>query len=180
VFLPRHPISAFLLPGVVVALLAFPWMSYAAGPGADVFLGYSRLGADTFYSNVGGLNGWQFALNYKVKPFVGIEGDVSHYGLGTGSSVPRTTNVLFGPRVTAGAAGIKLFVHGLVGGEHSANSGSAHISGGALTYALGGGVDVPLVHFFSWRVTADHLSAPTSSPSDGSRFRFGTGIVFRF
>jgi len=176
----RSYISAFLSLGAAVAMLAFPSPGYAAGPSADVFFGYSHLGSDTFYSNVGGLNGWQLAVNYKVKHLVGIEGDVSRYGLGADSSVPRTTNVLFGPRLTVGAAGVKLFVHGLVGGEHSANSSSRHISGGAFTYALGGGVDFPLAPFFSWRVAADHLSAPTSSPSDGSHSRFSTGIVFRF
>jgi len=82
----------------------------------DAFLGYSRLGSNAFYPGVGGLNGWNAALHIHVAPFFGVEGDVAHYGLGTNASVPRTTTVLVGPRVSVRALGINLFVHGLVGG----------------------------------------------------------------
>jgi hypothetical protein len=147
----------------------------------DAFLGYSRLGHDAFYPNVGGLNGWEGALHIHLKPFFGVEGDVAHYGLGASSAVPRTTTVLFGPRVSVKAVGINLFVHGLVGGEHSANSdGGVHISQGGLAYDLGGGVDLPILPFFAWRFSADRISAPTVSPDNGNKARFNTGLVFRF
>jgi hypothetical protein len=95
----------------------------------DAFVGYSRLGHDAFYPNVGGLNGWEGALHIHLKPFFGVEGDVVHYGLGANAAVPRTTTVLFGPRISVRALGINLFVHGQVGGEHSANSGGGvHVS----------------------------------------------------
>lgn len=147
----------------------------------DAFLGYSRLGHDAFYPNVGGLNGWEGALHIHLKPFFGVEGDVAHYGLGANAAVPRTTTVLFGPRVSVKAVGINLFAHGLVGGEHSANSdGGVHISHGALAYDLGGGVDLPILPFFAWRFSADRISAPTVSPDNGNKARFNTGLVFRF
>jgi hypothetical protein len=150
-------------------------------PKGDAFLGFSRTGADAFYPNAGGLNGWEAAVHLRIKkPFLGVEGDVAHYGLGADSSVPRTTTVLFGPRITVGVAGIHIFGHGLVGGEHSGNSSGAAISGGALAYALGGGLDVPLAPFFAWRIQGDRLSAPTQSPAGGTPARFTTGIVFRF
>jgi len=169
------------VPLFFVSLL-FAWSpsARALGPSGDAFLGFSRTGNDTFYPNVGGLNGWEGALNIKVKPLLGVEGDVSHYGLGADSSVPRTTTILFGPRVTVGALGIKIFGHFLVGGEHSANSGGVKISGGTFAYALGGGLDVPIAPFFAWRVMGDRLSAPNQSPSTGTHARFSTGIVFRF
>jgi hypothetical protein len=76
--------------------------------------------------------------------------------------------------------GVKVFVHALLGGEHSANSSGASISGGSFAYALGGGVDVPIAPFFGWRAMVDHFSAPTVSPGDSNHVRFSTGIVFRF
>jgi hypothetical protein len=147
----------------------------------DAFIGYSRLGSDAFYPNVGGLNGWEGALHIHIAPFLGVEGDVAHYGLGADAVVPRTTTVLVGPRVSVKALGINLFVHGLIGGEHSANSdGGVHISQGAFAYDVGGGVDLPILPFFAWRFSADHISAPTVSPSGGTPARFNTGLVFRF
>jgi hypothetical protein len=148
----------------------------------DAFFGYSRLGSDAFYPNVGGLNGWEAALHIHLHPFFGVEGDVAHYGLGANDAVPRTTTVLLGPRVSVRAVGINLFAHGMVGGEHSANSGNAavHISEGGFAYDLGGGIDLPILPFFAWRLALDHISAPSVSPSGGTKARFNTGIVFRF
>ncbi len=145
----------------------------------DAFFGYSRTGYNIFYQNTGGLNGLEAALQIHLHPFFGMEGDVAHYGLGASSSVPRTTTVLAGPRTSVKAVGINLFVHGLVGGEHSAN-GTNTISGGTFVYDLGGGVDFPIAPFFAWRFSADRLSAPTQSPGSGDPARFNTGLVFRF
>jgi len=163
-------------------LLSLPPAAQAQVPKGDLFFGYSRTGNDTFYPNVGGLSGWEATGHFKIrKPFLGVEGDVAHYALGANSSVPRTTTVLFGPRVTLGAAGIKIFGHGLLGGEHSANNNNnPSISGGTFAYALGVGVDLPLVPFFAWRVQVDRLSAPSQSPSGATHARFTTGIVLRF
>src|SRR6266568_2541267 len=164
---PRRPLRT--IPSFACLLFLFPTLfvstvprAHALGPKGDAFFGYSRTGSDTFYPNVGSLNGWEGALHLHIRPFVGIEGDVAHYGLGANSSVPRTTTALFGPRVTWGAAGVKIFGHGLVGGEHSSNNNG--ISGGAFTYAIGAGVDVPVAPFFGWRFSLDRLSAPNQSP----------------
>jgi len=170
----------FLAVVLPVGVAGIPAAALPVIPKCDVFAGYSRLTADVFYPNVGGLNGWAGALNCKVKRFVGIEGDVSQYGFGANSNVPRTTAVMGGPRVTVGALGVRVFAHALAGGEHSANSSGLPISGGALTYALGGGVDLPIAPFFSWRAGADYFNAPTLSPASGRHARLSTGIVFRF
>jgi hypothetical protein len=172
----------------VVLLLALISIVLAAAPAGavslrnhDAFVGYSRLGSNAFYPNVGGLNGWEGALHIHLKPFFGVEGDVAHYGLGADAVVPRTTTVMAGPRISVKAIGINLFVHGLVGGEHSSNSdGAVHISQGAFVYDLGGGVDLPILPFFAWRFSADHISAPSVSPDGGTKARYNTGLVFRF
>jgi hypothetical protein len=176
----RTHMHTCLLLVISFILLVLSSEARAVGPKDDAFLGYSRTGSDTFYPNVGGLNGWEGAFHLKMKPFLGVEGDVAHYGLGTNSAVPRTTTVLFGPRVTAGVAGVKLFAHVLGGGEHSASSGGLHVSAGSVAWAYGGGIDVPIAPFFAWRVAVDHLSAPTVSPGSGTHARFSTGLVFRF
>ena len=86
-------------------LLFLPPPAHAAGPSGDLYLGYSRLGANTFNPNTDGLNGWEAAGHFHVMPFVGVEADVSHYGLGASSNISHSTTVLAGPRVTVGAAG---------------------------------------------------------------------------
>jgi hypothetical protein len=178
--LPRRALRIFAVLAVGAILLDLPSPARSASLG-DVSLGYSRTGSNIFYPNTGGLNGWDIDGQIHWRPFIGVEGDVAHYGLGADSSVPRTTSVLFGPKLSVGAAGFKLFGHFLVGGEHSANSGGpASISGGAFAYALGGGADVPILPMFAWRVQVDRLSAPSQSPSNGKPVRFITGIVFRF
>ena len=151
-------------------------------PKGDAYFGFTRTGTDTFYPNVGGLNGWEGALHVKLhKPFIGIEGDVSHYGLGANSTVPRTTTFMAGPRITVGVLGPKIFAHALAGGEHSANSGGpTPISADALAWALGGGLDVPIAPFFAWRVAGDYIHAHGYSPANGTPARFSTGLVFRF
>ena len=147
----------------------------------DAFIGYSRLGSNAFYPNVGGLNGWEGSLHIHLRPFFGVEGDVAHYGLGANAAVPRTTTLLVGPRLSLKAARINLFVRGMVGGEHSANGNvGTHISGGGFAYDFGGGLDWPIAPFFAWRFSVDRISAPTVSPSGGTPARFNTGLVFRF
>lgn len=172
--------TSFLLACSAILLSAAP-VALAQIPKGDIFLGYSRLGSDAFFPNVGGLNGWEAAAHFKVMPFIGLEGDVAHYGVGADAVIPRTTTFLAGPRVSVGALGLKVFAHGLIGGEHSANSGGAvRISENSFTYALGAGADIPLLPFFAWRIQGDRISAPSLSPNGGTQARFTTGIVFRF
>ena len=181
----KRNLSAYLCFLIVFScvLLAFSTPAGAQLRNSDAFFGYSRTGSDTFYPNVGGLNGWEAAVHIHLHPFLGAEGDVAHYGLGASASVPRTTTVMVGPRVSVKALGVNLFVHGLVGGEHSSNNssgGGVSISSGTLAYALGGGIDFPVLPFFAWRVSGDRISAPTLSPGSGEEYRFNTGLVFRF
>jgi hypothetical protein len=161
------------------ALFISPVAFCGTVPKGDLFFGYSRTGTDTFYPNVGALNGWDAAAHLKLHmPFLGIEGDVAHYGLGANSSIPRTTTYLFGPRATVGLLGTKVFAHALVGGKHSANSGGpTPISSNGYAYMLGGGLDFPIFPFFAWRIAGDYTGVPAAG---GTPARFSTGIVFRF
>lgn len=178
--IPHRALQLCLALATSSILFSLSSPAHAANKG-DVSLGYSRTGNDTFYPNVGGLNGWDLDGQIHWKSVLGVEGEVAHYGLGADSSVPRTTTVLFGPKASVGTAGFKFFGHFLLGGEHSANSGGpSPISHGSLAYALGAGADVPIAPFFAWRVQVDRLSAPLISPSNGTHARFTTGIVFRF
>jgi len=161
-------------------IIHFPAPARAASQG-DVSVGYSRTGSDIFYPGTPGLNGWEADGQLHWKPFIGIEGNVARYGLGADASVPRTTTVLFGPKVSVGPSFIKVFGHFLVGGEHSANNSAiAPISGGSFAYAYGAGADLPLAPMLRWRLQLDHLSAPSQSPAEGTHVRFTAGIVLRF
>ena len=177
---PRHFLTRSLVFVAALATFMLP-ESQAQLPKGDLFLGYSRTSSDVFYPNTAGLNGWEGSGSFKVAPFISADADLAHYGLGSSANVPRTTTFLFGPRVTAGALGVKVFAHGLIGGEHSANGGGpTPISANAFTYALGAGLDVPIASLFGWRFLVDRIDAPSISPSGGTDIRFSTGLVFHF
>ena len=174
--MPRHH---RLLSMALAAFLLVPSIARALGPSADVYLGYTRMGDKNFNSTAGSQSGIQLAGHLKLMPFVGAEVDYSHFGLSGAASIPHSTVIMGGPRVTFGAGSAKLFLHGLAGWEHS-GSGDGLIKAGALTFAMGGGADFKIKPHIFWRVTADYLGAPQSAPAGATHTRFGTGVVLRF
>ncbi len=174
--MPRHHRFLYF---ALAAFLLLPSMARALGPSADVYLGYTRMGDKNFNSTAGSQSGIQLAGQLKIMPFVGAEIDYSHFGLSGAASIPHSSVVMVGPRVTVGVGSTKLFVHGLVGWEHS-GSGDGLIKAGALTLAMGGGADFRVKPHIYWRVTADYLGAPQSAPAGATHTRFGTGLVLRF
>jgi hypothetical protein len=154
-------------------------MARAIGPGGDVYFGFSRIGAKDFNTTAGTQSGFEAAAHLKLFPFVGAEADYAHYGLGGASSIPHTTVVMVGPRVTVGSGFLHVFVRGLAGWEHSGSADNT-ITAGALSFAMGGGADFRIAPHFAWRVNGDYMGAPQSSPSGATHARFGTGLVFRF
>jgi hypothetical protein len=92
---------------------------------------------------------------------------------------------MFGPRVTAHAAGFSVFAHGLAGLAHEDATLTTFPSSSynALSYALGGGADLPLFLWLKVRVTGDYLGN-TSAPSSGSaapqHYRIGAGVALHF
>ena len=163
---------------VALGVLGVAQISMAQMDKADIFVGYSHLGDNAFHSGAGSLNGWEGAMNVKVRRFVGIEGDLSKYGMGSASTRPHTTLLMAGPRVTVGTMGVHVFVHGLIGGEHT--SDSTGLSATSMAVGYGGGGDLRFLPYLSLRVSADYLTSPTSSPAGASHARFSTGIVVRF
>jgi len=174
------------LPIFVAALVCFlvP-RAEAKGSKGDVYLGYSRTGANLYAVYTPGMNGWQAAAHVRVAPFVGIEGDVSRYSAKAGAGSQQATLVMFGPRVTVGGLGFKVFAHGLGGIAHFSSNAVAFLPGisyDAASYAVGGGADVPLFLAFKLRVTGDYLGnskAPSSSYSP-SPYRVGVGVAYHF
>lgn len=184
---PRSFVSRMVARAGWALFACVPWLANAreakAQFNSDAFFGYSRLGHNLFEPGTPGLNGWEGDVHIHVKPFVGVEGDLAHYGLGADDTVARSTTFLFGPRVTLKAAGFRFFGHIMIGGEHSANNppgGIGQVSNTTYAYALGLGADVPIVPMVGWRFQLDRISAPTESPGDATHARFSTGPVFRF
>jgi hypothetical protein len=156
----------------------------AKGTKADVYFGYSRTGANLYAVYTPGMNGWQFAAHVQPFPFVGIEGDVSHYGQTVNGFSQHITLVMFGPRVTVHAAGFSVFAHGLGGIAHQNGTVTTYPGTGydAASYALGGGADIPVFLGLKLRATGDYLGnsqAPPGSYSP-SYYRFGVGVAYHF
>lgn len=165
---------------------------FSLGPSAqaksvsgDAYFGYSRAGANLYSPNTAGMNGWQVAAHVKPMPFLGIEGDVSHYGADVGAGSQHATLIMFGPRLTVHGAGFSVFAHGLAGTVHFSSNAVAFLPGisyNAASYALGGGVDLPVFLSLKLRVTGDYLGntdAPSSQYSP-SHYRLGAGVAWHF
>ncbi|MGA2753269.1 MAG: outer membrane beta-barrel protein [Terracidiphilus sp.] len=166
-------------------LLSIVPAALAQGSKADVYFGYSRVGGNLYGPNTPGMNGWQAAAHVKVIPFVGIEGDVSHYSQNPSGFSEQVTLAMAGPRVTFGAKGFSVFAHGLAGLAHENATVTIYPSTSydAASYALGAGADLPLFLGFKLRVTGDYLGnskAPSSGSPSPSHYRFGVGVAYHF
>jgi hypothetical protein len=137
------------------------------------------------------LNGYEFSATYKILPFVGIKADFGgHYGTVAGSSSSHVQTYLFGPEL-AFPAKVSPFVHALIGVGHQAvGAGTATSSGvpvqilssseNAFATALGGGIDLHIAPFLSFRaIQLDYLVTRFNS-STQNQPRASTGIVLRF
>lgn len=176
--------------GVVLLILTCSVAAYAQAPGGNVFVGYSYLNMDSNPLGRQSVNGWNASLEGKVLPFVGVVADVSGYYGGSQvctASVPQfcstipgnVSSFLFGPRISASAAGVRPFVHALFGAAHERTGGFGSVSDTSFATALGGGVDFRLAPFLGWRVQGDYLQTRLFS-STQNNVRLSTGLVFRF
>lgn len=177
--LARHPLSPSLYAAFLVfAFLALAPTAHALIPHGDAFVGYSQ---PTDFDSYG----WEASLHVKLIPFVGVEANVSGFDYGAGSTTPVTYAYLAGPRVTVSAFRVKGFAHVLVGRAEPSGgtvNGSPEPKGGFL-YAVGGGLDFPVISRLNWRVSGDYLNAPSVSsnnPATGKIGRISTGPVLRF
>lgn len=175
---------------VLLAAVLFSGVSAAhARDKADAYFGYSRVGANLYSSNTSGMNGWQLAAHIKPIPFVGVEGDISHYSQTSSGFSEHVVLAMFGPRVTVGVKGFSVFAHGLAGIVNENDTVTIYPSVGytATSYALGGGADLPLFLGLKLRATGDYLgnsSAPSSSGlasgNSVSHYRAGVGVAYHF
>lgn len=137
------------------------------------------------------LNGYEFSAAYKILPFLGLKADFSgHYGTVAGSSSGHVQTYLFGPEL-AFPAKVSPFVHALLGAGHQAVGSGTAASGGvpveilsssdtAFATALGGGIDLHIAPFLSFRaIQMDYLVTRFRSGTQNQP-RASTGIVLRF
>ena len=141
------------------------------------------------------------SLAYNVNRWVGIVGEVGTYRFDrqvfvldptTNTQVPATFSgnmqtYLFGPRLN-----LRRFDHFvpfaevLFGAAHASSQMTGASAQGSFAMAAGGGVDVVLTRYLTWRFfEADYLmtnfSGPLLSPSARqNNFRIGTGMVIRW
>jgi len=136
-------------------------------------------------------NGYEFSATAKFLPFIGITADFSgHYGTVTGSSSGHVQTYLFGPEM-AYPAKVSPFVHALVGVAHQAVGSGTSTSNGvpvdvfsssenAFAAALGGGIDLHIAPFLSFRaIQLDYLMTRFHSGTQNQP-RASTGIVVSF
>lgn len=168
---------------LAVLLLSLAPAAQAQRDKADAYFGYSRVGANLYSPYTPGMNGWQFALHLRTTHFVGVEGDLSHYGANAGAGSQHVTLIMVGPRVTVHAVGLSIFAHAL--------GGFAHVSSNAVplfptdtynpaSYAFGAGCDLPLLRGLKLRVTGDYLGDDhePSSQYSPSHYRAGVGFAY--
>ena len=137
------------------------------------------------------LNGYDFSATYKFLPFVGVSADFSgQYGTVTGSSSGHLQTYLLGPEL-AFPAKVSPFVHGLIGIAHQAVAAGTSFSNGvpvdvfsasdnAFATALGGGIDLHIAPFLSFRaIQLDYLVTRFHS-STQNQPRASTGLVLCF
>jgi hypothetical protein len=189
-------------------LFAFAACAPALSQQLKLFAGYSYLRPSLTYDQVSvcpsvcpsvaasvtrhpNLNGYEFSATYKILPFVGIKADFSgHYGSAAGSSSTHVQTYLFGPELFFPAK-VSPFVHALVGAGHRAVGAGTGTSNGvpvvilsssesAFATALGGGIDLHIAPFLSFRaIQLDYLVTRFHSGTQNQP-RASTGIVLRF
>lgn len=131
------------------------------------------------------LFGWEFSAAYKFFPFISANLDFGEqYGSLNGGS-DRLKTYLFGPQLSLPGP-ISPFVHAEFGLAHEsvgAFTNASFISPGSDTSfatALGGGLDIKALPFFSLRlIQIDDLRTSLYHGTQ-NRPRISAGIVFRF
>lgn len=139
----------------------------------EVFGGYTYVRPDfSLVNSNGGANGWNAAVNFKMRPWIGVVADISGLyprytfpELNGGTSVSASGSAysfLFGPQVSLPRARFSPFAHFLVGAVHVSNENFGNQSSmqnfesnQALSLAAGGGVDYWLKPRIAIRGEAD-------------------------
>jgi outer membrane protein OmpA-like peptidoglycan-associated protein len=180
-----------------------PWNRHAWGqltPRFEVAGMFSYINFDPGSFNNFNQLGASGSFAYNANKWLGIVGEVASYHFDRQILVLSPTNTLtgatisgnmqtylFGPRLN-----LRRFDHfvpfaeALFGAGHGSSQVTGTQSQGAFALAVGGGVDVVLIKYLTWRFfQADYLmtnfSGSLLSPSSRqNNFRIGTGLVLRW
>ena len=159
---------------VLVIGLMLATSSTASGQAIQLFGGYSYQRFDGTPSV--NLSGWEVAGRVRLISWLGGVADVAgHYG--SPSSVDmRTVTATFGPEISVPTR-LSPFFHVLVGAARIRAGGFTDTS---LATVIGGGVDLRLIPFVSWRlIQADAVRTRLFGGTQNNT-RISTGIVLRF
>jgi len=170
----------------------------------DIFFGFSGLRANSSqtiltHTSLGGLG----TLGWNVNEHIGIEAEIGGYHNGFVNAYHSDTNsvtYLFGPRFSYGRLRrFDPYFHILLGGIHTAtsilnqpmttqNSSRHSISEDGFSMAIGGGLDIRLHKYVSFRAAQlDYVPSMLSdigidgltNKSFRSNFRFCVGFMFQ-
>lgn len=173
---------------VLAAIFVFSCVNPAwAQLKGDVYFGFSYVGDNLYGDSAPGMKGWQAAAHLKAISLLGVEGDFAHYGINQQGLSQHVTTVMLGPRITAPAGALSFFAHALGGLAHQNSNltfNNAYSSYDAVSYAFGGGVDIPIFRGFKFRATGDYMgnskapSGPAGPPP--TPLRLGAGLAYHF
>ncbi len=147
----------------------------------DLFGGYSYFNRANGLGGVN-LNGWEAQGTYNFNRWLGATADFGGYYARPGPSIDfNEYTYLFGPTVSLRTPRITPFAHALFGISHLYDGAFPNApTNTPFTFALGGGIDVPVKGRFEIRaVQLDWIRADYSYHADNI-LRVSTGAVFRF
>ena len=149
----------------------------------NVFFGYSYDRTSIVANDTANLNGWDFTLEGKFLPWIGLVADVDgHYGnhnFGGTSADVAAHNVLFGPRVSVQVQRFRPFAEFLVGAGHISRSHGISDSDTSFVNAVGGGLDYRIAGPVTLRGQLDWIDTRFYGQGQNG-VRLLTGIAVHF
>jgi hypothetical protein len=149
----------------------------------SVFFGYSYDRTSIVSRDTTNLNGWDFTLEGKFLPWIGLVVDVDgHYGnhnFGGTSADVAAHNVLFGPRVSVQVERFRPFAELLVGAGHISLSNGISSSDTSFVNGVGGGLDYKIAGPITVRGQLDYINTRFYGHGQNGA-RFSTGIAVHF
>jgi hypothetical protein len=137
---------------------------------------YVRFRSSPFNANLHGLN---TSFAYYLSRWLAVEGDVSSAFGSQSSSTAGSKYVFYGAgvKVVGHEARVQPWARGLLGGVHVFPQTNFSNNGFALM--LGGGADLRLRSWLTWRVEANYVRSQLYTQGQNN-LQAGTGIVYRF
>ncbi len=166
---------------VLAGLLALSPCAVVAqeAPKIEVFGGYSYIRANPKGGFIGSNgSGWNASAAWNWNSRWGLKADVSGFYCCSGQG-EREHNFLFGPQFNIRRRKASFFLHALVGVSHG-NAPAVSFSDTVLSWAGGGGVDIPWTEKVSFRVLQVDYFGTHYAGTMQHHFRYSGGLVFKF